>query len=173
MLSHALPARFADSAEQRSQDRRVLRLQAQAETPAGEGSGIEVHNLSRTGMLVESPAGLPVGTQLEIALPAGSTHRAEVVWTDDRLFGCRFEKPLTKAQLSAALLRADPRPGAGASDGGDQNGALARLHAQYPPLGENTGAVEDARLPLGQRIWMIGGLATASWSVPVGAWLLS
>ena len=72
--------------------------------PAGEG-GIEVHNLSRTGMLVESTTAVPAGTVLEVELPSGTSHRAKVVWTDEGLFGCRFERP-----LSRAILERGPAP---------------------------------------------------------------
>lgn len=172
MLTHALPASLADPGEQRATDRRVLRLEARAEGPAG-GSGIEVHNLSRTGMLVECPVRLPVGTLLDVALPGGSSHQAEIVWSDESLFGCRFAKPLTKAQLSAALLRADPLPGGAAAAPSSGDAAFAKLQEQWPFEDPAPADAEDKRLPLGKRIWVIGGLATASWSVPVGAWLLS
>ena len=108
MLSHALSASFANPSEHRVSDRRVLRLEARLAMPAGEG-GIEVHNLSRTGMLVESTAAVPAGTVLEVELPSGTSHRAKVVWADEGLFGCRFERPLSRASLSAALLRAAPQ----------------------------------------------------------------
>ena len=106
MLSHALHASFADPADQRVSDRRVLRLEARVASPAGAG-GVEVHNLSRTGMLLECTAGAAAGSAIEVELPGGSLHCAEVVWTDEGLFGCRFDKPLTRAQLSAALLRSE------------------------------------------------------------------
>ncbi|WP_133364886.1 PilZ domain-containing protein [Qipengyuania sediminis] len=171
MLTQVLHASVSEPCEQRANDRRVLRLEARAEGPAG-GSGIEVHNLSRTGMLVESRIVLAIGTILEVALPGGSEHRAEIVWTDESLFGCRFETPLTKAQLSAAILRADPLPAAAPTPPAADQG-LARLQAQWPFEDESDQSDEDQRLPLGKRIWVIGSLATATWSVPVGAWLLS
>lgn len=174
MLSHALHARFADTAEQRASDRRVLRLDAQADTPAGKG-GILIHNLSRTGMLVESDTRLPVGTRVEIEMPGGARHRAEVVWRDAGLFGCRFTKPLSQATLSAALLRSAPlvEPPADVGLVVDQD-ALARLrqHWQFEHELSPTG---EQGLPLGKRLWTIIGLGLVSWAVPTALliWLLS
>lgn len=172
MLSQALYASFADSAEQRASDRRVLRLEAQAAMPAGDGA-IRIHNLSRTGMLGETTAGIPVGTAITVELPGGARHAAEVVWCDSGLFGCRFDKPITQATLSAALLRAAPiidDPVAAVID----NDALARLRQHWDFEHEVVASHEDA-LPLGTRLWVIIGLGIAAWGIPTAVivWLLS
>lgn len=168
MLSHALHASFADSAEQRSSDRRVLRLGVQAATPAGE-SGVEVHNLSRTGMLVEAGAALPVGTSIEVELPGGGRHRAEVVWADEGLFGCRFAAPLSQATLSAALLRAAPQPAEDAAARPlTQDEAFARLREHWD-FEDELAPTASKTIPLGSRLWIIGGLGLAGWAVPAAA----
>ena len=174
MLSHALHASFADSADQRVSDRRVLRLEARAATPAGEG-GIQVHNLSRSGLLLEGITGVAAGTEIEVELPGGTSQRAEVVWADETLFGCRFAKPLTQAQLSAALLRSSPReveavPAAPLTPAE----ALARLREHWDDEPEADVVVNtDRKLPLGTRLWIIGALATTGWAVPAAAaWML-
>lgn len=165
MFSHALHASFADASEQRATNRRVLRLEAWAATPAGE-SGIQIHNLSRTGMLVESSVGIPSGTAIEVEMPDGVRHRAEVIWNDADLFGCRFAKPLSQATLSAALLRAAPAaaPSANAAPVAE-NAALAKLrqHWAFEP-----DQLDDSRseLPLGTRLWAIIGLGLAAWAIP-------
>ncbi|HEU4820550.1 MAG TPA: PilZ domain-containing protein [Qipengyuania sp.] len=173
MLSQALHARFADASEQRTSDRRVLRLEAQAATPAGE-NGIQIHNLSRTGMLVQSGADVPVGTEIEVEMPDATRHRAEVVWRDASLFGCRFAKPLAQATLSAALLRAAPAP----QTVGDtallvENDALARLHEHWNVEHEISAAREPG-MPLGKRLWVIIGLGIACWAIPsaIVIWIL-
>lgn len=172
MLSHALHASFADASEQRASDRRVLRLEAQAATPAGAG-GIHIHNLSRTGMLAASVAEVPVGTSIEVEMPGGARHRAEVVWRDAELFGCRFLKPLSQATLSAALLRAAPLvpPPADALPVAE-NEALARLreHWQF----EHKPAAPEPDLPIARRMWAIIGLGLISWAVPgaIAAWIV-
>ena len=174
MLSQALHARFADPAELRVSDRRVLRLEAQVATPAGEG-GIQIHNLSRTGMLVESAAEVAIGTSIEVEMPGGARHRAEIVWRDAELFGCRFAKPLSQATLSAALLRAAPAaPRVAEAVSLVDHDALARLRQHWEFEHEVERAAEP-RLALGARAWTIIGLGLAGWAVPgvTVAWLLS
>ncbi len=172
MLSQALYAHFADPAEQRVSDRRVLRLEAQVATSSGEG-GIQIHNLSRTGMLVEYAANVAIGTDIEVEMPGGARHGAEVVWRDAELFGCRFSKPLSQATLSAALLRATPA-GPPVADTAllVDNGALARLREHWDFEHEIPVSGKPA-LPLHTRLWAIIGLGLASWAVPTAivAWM--
>lgn len=174
MLSHALQASFADASEQRSTDRRLLRLEALAATPSGQG-GIHIHNLSRTGMLAESPDEIAVGTGIEVEMPGGARHRAEVVWRDAGLFGCRFTKPLSQATLSAALLRAAPlaAPGKPAATIAPID-ALRRLREHWNYEGSPAGTAEPVP-PLGKRLWVIGGLAIACWALPIAglAWMFA
>lgn len=172
MLTHALHASFADVSEQRASDRRVLRLEAQAATQMGEG-GIQIHNLSRTGMLACSTAEVPIGSGVEVEMPGGTRHRAEVVWRDANLFGCRFKKPLSQATLSAALLRAAPL----ASTPSEaalvvDNQALARLREHWDF--EQDALSPDRDMPPGARMWAIIGLGLLSWAVPsaIVAWVL-
>lgn len=174
MLSHALHASFQTKADQRVADRRVLRLEARIATETGEG-GIRVHNLSRSGLLIEGSAAVAAGAHIEVELPGGTRHRAEVIWADDTLFGCRFANPLTQAQLSAALLRAAPAEPA-------QDGtvkpltppeALAKLRQHWelePEIGIDAAVAE--KLSPGKRLWIMFGLSLASWAVPAAAWIL-
>lgn len=168
MLSHALHASFADPADQRVSNRRVLRLEARVASPAGAG-GVEVHNLSRTGMLLECTAGIAAGSAIEVELPGGSLHCAEVVWTDEGLFGCRFDKPLTRAQLSAALLRSESRSQAAApSRPLSPNEALARLHDHWGSEMDEA-LLGGRKLAVGVRLWTIAALGLAGWAVPAAA----
>ena len=168
MLSHALYASFADSAEQRISDRRVLRLEAHVAGPVGT-SGIQVHNLSQTGMLVEGDAAAAVGTTLEVELPGGTTHCAQVVWSDAGLFGCRFNQPLSQAQLSAALLRSAPQAADPVTPAPlAQDAALARLREHWD-FEAQPAAASARKMPLGKRMWVIGGLGLACWAVPAAA----
>lgn len=164
MLSHALHANFADASEQRATDRRVLRLEARAATPTGEG-GIQIHNLSRTGMLAESAAALPVGTGIEVEMAGGARHRAEVVWRDADLFGCRFTKPLSQATLSAALLRAAPLAASTPAAVVGNNEVLARLREHWE-FEDRAKLAREPGLPLGNRMWTILALGLAGWAVP-------
>lgn len=168
MLSTALFASFADNTEQRYADRRVLRLAAQMATASGTG-GIQVHNLSRTGMLIEADASVRVGETIEVELPHGAVCRAEIVWADDALFGCHFAEPLTQAMLSAALLRAEPLP---AKQPLPADKAATLNSSVRPAIEPASARTRDERLPLGWRMWIIATLGTAVWAVPAAAAIL-
>lgn len=175
MLSHAIHASFADSADKRASDRRVLRLEAWVASAEGE-AGIQVHNLSRSGLLIEGATGVATGSELEIELPGGTRHRAEVVWADDTLFGCRFKRALTKAQLSAALLRSAPAEPAlsTAPERLTSLEAMVKLRQNWDEERRpEPAATSEHRLPLGIRLWIIGGLGLAGWALFAGAvWML-
>lgn len=61
--------------------------------PARKG-GREVpvllHNLSRSGMLVESSHAMNLGDQIEIAFSEMESTSGEITWVGTRLFGCQF-----------------------------------------------------------------------------------
>ena len=87
--------------------RRTLYLGATGRTGDGD-TPVTVHNISATGLLLESRAPLTVGETIEVDLPENDAARAKVVWASEPMFGCQFETPLTPAALSAAQLRSTP-----------------------------------------------------------------
>ena len=91
-------------AEQPRGVRRTLRLEARGETAAG-ATTVLVHNISTTGLLLESDAELAAHEPIVIELPHAGTTEARVIWTSGRLIGCQFEAPISAAALSAAQLR--------------------------------------------------------------------
>lgn len=170
MLNQHLSGTFVVEGDQRGNARRRLRLSSRVQGTAD--AGLIIHNLSRTGMLVECTAGVPAGSVIAVELPDGGTHNAQVVWADETLFGARFAKPLTQAQLSAALLRADPDAPESGSPRLTQAEALARLRQHWDDEPEAVAPPSDRKLPLAVRMWAIGGLAVTGWAVPAAAaWL--
>ena len=85
--------------------RRQLRLPLHGSKAAGAEIEALVHNISATGMLVESTAPLEIGEVIEINLPHSGKTATKVIWTSGRLAGCQFEMPISPATLSAAQLR--------------------------------------------------------------------
>jgi hypothetical protein len=67
-----------------------------------------VRNLSSTGLLIETATALIVGETIEVDLPRAGSKSAEVVWSSDQLYGCRFTQVITEGAISAALLRGQP-----------------------------------------------------------------
>ncbi len=98
-----LPA--TPGADARGSTRRKLSLPAEGKQNGDTGIKVLIHNISETGLLLESDVDLTVGDWIEIDLPHAGDSSATVVWVSDRLFGCRFDAPVSAATLSAAQLR--------------------------------------------------------------------
>src|SRR3546814_5659969 len=64
-----------------------------------------IHNISATGLLVETDLALGIGDRIAIGLPHAGATAIEVIWASGRLYGCRFGRPISPATLSAAQLR--------------------------------------------------------------------
>ena len=123
-----LQARLAASqaGNRRTSPRRTLRLES---TLTLEGEPVTIHDISNIGLLLESGFCLAEGQKLDIDLPeVGRTH-ATVVWASARFFGCRFNSPVPKAAISAALLRNPVRP----ADHATNKRAWEALGAQLAP----------------------------------------
>lgn len=86
--------------EQRRTPRRTLRLEI------GRSATATVRNLSETGLLIESPDALEVGDRVSLDLPVAGLAEARVIWARGAYYGCEFARPVSRAVVSAALLRA-------------------------------------------------------------------
>lgn len=117
-------------------NRRRLLLEARGALETGQPAHVLVHNVSETGLLLETRHDLEIGDSIDLALPEAGTSRARVVWASGTLYGCAFDVPLAPAMLSAAQLRGaaeseveigpTPRPAPPAAIGGETLGE--RLH---------------------------------------------
>ncbi len=113
MPIHATIEQQEISVGQRGAARMRMRLEAPGSLTGsldrGAGTTVVIHNLSATGMLVETGSELAVGQRIMVALPEAPDVAATVVWRSEALAGCRFDQPLSRATLSAAQLR-NPLP---------------------------------------------------------------
>ena len=89
--------------ERRSTTRRRLRLESAL---AASGDEVLIHDISTTGVLLETKAELEPFESLRFDLPEIGATQAVVVWNSGDYFGCEFTQPIQKAAISAALLRA-------------------------------------------------------------------
>lgn len=85
--------------------RRTLFLEALGSRETGEAAAVLIHNVSSTGLLLETADTLHEGERLTIDLPEAGPVAARVVWASGKLYGCQFHEPLTAAALSATQLR--------------------------------------------------------------------
>lgn len=98
--------------------RRQLRLPLHGSQATGFEIEALVHNISATGMLVESPAPLEIGEVIDVNLPHSGKTATKVIWTSGALAGCQFEMPISPATLSAAQLKSVVGPETPAPDEG-------------------------------------------------------
>lgn len=137
----SLLARFeqtGEGGERRASDRRALRLAITASLPESPQSAVTIHDLSVSGMLIESSAPLAEGERFQVFLPLIGGVDATVVWNSGNFYGCQFGELVPQSAVSAALLKSVPKDLAGGSAGhgsGDLLSQLRDLNAQVDDLG--------------------------------------
>jgi hypothetical protein len=132
-----------EAGERRASKRRKLRLHAEGVHASTSQTEVIIHDLSEDGLLVESPIALSEGELLEVVIPEAGTVQAEVAWSSERFFGCRFSHPISTAAVSAALLRS-PSEDKAASNGAGVEKALIELEALSFAIKRVTRAVDQA-----------------------------
>jgi len=108
----SIEARFetTDPDDQRGALRRTLHLGVSGRFAEASMGAATVHNISATGMLVETEVPLEEGDTIAVELPETGETSATVVWVDAPMHGCRFDTTISTAALSAAQLRGAVRP---------------------------------------------------------------
>lgn len=92
----------------RGAPRHRLYLAVTAAKPAGQSIQVLIHNISETGLLLETGVGLEIGEKIGIHLPHQTETTALILWSSGTLFGCEFAAPLNRSVLSAAQLQSVP-----------------------------------------------------------------
>lgn len=105
MFAHVMNADA--NVNRRRTARRALILDAVAHSGENEASEIVIHNLSQSGLLIESQADFAVGEIFYLHLPEIGATPAQVRRKDDNRYGCEFLAPVAKLVISAALLKSD------------------------------------------------------------------
>lgn len=67
-----------------------------------------VHDLSETGLRLETTSVLTLGEFLVVELPFVAVVEARIVRKDVNIYGCQFLTPVSEATVKAALLRSRP-----------------------------------------------------------------
>jgi transcriptional regulator with XRE-family HTH domain len=108
MAIKALIDQPATGSGQRAGMRRALRLEASGMLPGGQDANVMIHNISVTGLLLETGVDLASGEALSLALPEAGIVEAAIIWRSGQLYGCAFSAPLSHAALAAAQLAGLP-----------------------------------------------------------------
>ncbi len=93
------------SASERGAARRALQLETSGYAAGSDDANVTIHNISSTGLLIETALRLAQGDELAIDLPEAGTVAASVVWCSEPLFGCAFDAAISPAALAAAQLQ--------------------------------------------------------------------
>lgn len=93
--------------ERRKSARHKLHLSASGSARDAEGMSVLVHDISESGLLLQTTAHLPIGERIEVVLPHAGATTASVVWASGNFQGCQFDEKISHATLSAAQLRSD------------------------------------------------------------------
>jgi len=141
-----------ESANRRYTSRRALRLKSAV---SDRGIDVVIHDLSPTGLLIETGQELCSGETLFVDLPDRGPTAASVVWTSGNFHGCAFEQSIPTAAVSAALLRS---PAVTPSENGFDITRLRELAADI----EAADPIDD-RYSLRTRGLVFGGLLMISW----------
>jgi hypothetical protein len=98
----------APQVERRGAVRRRLCLEAHAALSADLVMPAVIHELSRSGFLMEVSEQIAIGDSVELRMADLPSAAARVIWSCGSHYGCEFQRPLSKASLSTALLKARP-----------------------------------------------------------------
>lgn len=127
MRLEAVLEQHGTEVDTRTAARRSLKLAARSNSATGGEQQVVIHNISRTGLLVEAPERtLAVGDSLFIDVPEDGAAESKVVWESGRFFGCEFRAAISQAAVSGALLQAEPRGAADANDDRSSKAGNAR-----------------------------------------------
>ncbi len=108
-----------------------MRLESEGSTAAGQTARVLIHNVSVTGLLIESAVALAEDERIEITLPEVGTVSAYVVWMNESFYGCRFETTLSVGALGALELHSEAvAPTAAAEPGDTLPVRIARLRKE-------------------------------------------
>ena len=93
----------------RENERLDVLVEADGLIGSGERVTVILHNISSSGMLIQSHQMLYLNQSIQIDMPEAGLVAATVIWQSKPLYGCRFVQPLPRAALSAIRLR-NPLP---------------------------------------------------------------
>lgn len=138
-----------EATSRRSSPRRKLSLLS---TLPSSGLAVLIHDLSSTGVLLQTEAKLEPFDDIEIDLPEIGATNAFVVWNSGEYFGCEFAAPISKAAISAALLRNPISP------------SVATAQPISRPTAPDAEFEQD-QLHFGAKLRVVLGVSAALWAV--------
>lgn len=108
MVDHLLGQRdsyFTAAQEDRSAPRTRIAIPATLRVSGGRGFQTVVHDLSLSGFCAAAVNRIHPGTLCWLTLPGMESLQAEVIWWNNSLTGCAFDKLLSPIVLENILAR--------------------------------------------------------------------
>jgi hypothetical protein len=146
------------SPDGRDASRHRIFLDGRAST-GSQAAEILIYNLSSTGMLLETAIDLADNDGIDVDIPEVGTVRASVVWKSDAFYGCQFERPLSRAAVSAALLRSPSDWAAG--------NPLPPIVTAEPLAAAPQRPSESGEISPRAKFFIVTGLAIVSWGAVI------
>lgn len=143
-----------ETGEGRRAPRRTLRLEVES-VGGSDSSSAVIHNISATGLLIETAATMAIGDTFEVSLPQRGATSVRVVWASGGFYGCEFGDRISEGTISAARLKA---PGVQHQPVGTADAGIAEA-----PEAEREG------LSLRSRLAIIVGVSAVLWATIIGA----
>ena len=95
-------AKIETSIDNRKRRRHALLLEAEGRGNDTASDAVLVHDISDTGLLVETTYALAIGEMIEVNHPCtGVLMEAEIMWAAGQIYGCKFTRERTQAAFSA------------------------------------------------------------------------
>lgn len=133
-------------------ERRFLRRRVRLDVLGVDGAGATfeavVHDLSPTGMLIETSAPITIGDEIQIDAPRTGRFNAAVIWSQGRYFGCELAAVVSRSGMSAALLKS----------------SLGLESRRHLPREREAASETLTRLPFVKRALAIAALALVCWA---------
>ena len=107
-MTYFSPIERLDAVDRRnSAERMKVKLRSEISKGSQRPQEATLLDISATGMLLQTRTTLSVGDEVQVELPNVGMQSATVVWESGEFYGCRFDELLSKAFLSAAVLRSE------------------------------------------------------------------
>lgn len=177
-----MPANFFrdQSGDDRGYDRFRIRLGAVRVEVGADVSDLTVHDVSASGILLETDQRLASGAQIVVAFPDSFRREARIVWASNDFYGAEFTEGLNPAELariySASQIVWPAFKGEQRPDFFDlrQSRDIVDTPASDALAQDSDDrALDNAdKLPLPTRLKVIFGMATLCWTIIGGViWL--
>jgi hypothetical protein len=172
-MSFSAQLKYSSSADERGAERYRLLLPASAEEPGSGLIDIIVHDLSTSGILIETQAPLSVGSEILLDIPGAGSVSATVAWNSGNFFGGEFQTPLSPSAVTTAFAASRVVwPNFTTSSSADRGGFPVKENIAPPQVSPPL-ADEQTRHPLQVRLRIIVGVSLLLWTpLAAAAWIV-